>query len=152
MDNLPLFWSRTVAFAGLAGWVPFLIGLILTIFPSLSPFEPAVFERALVGYGALILSFLGGVRWGIRLQGGAGTDLTYIVGTFGSIAGFITLLLPINVGLMILIVGFAIHGMWDVASGMRGRVPQAYARLRAVLTWLVCLTLIIIFIARQLVG
>jgi len=152
VDNLPLFWSRTVAFAGLAGWVPFLIGLILTIFPSLSPFEPAVFERALVGYGALILSFLGGVRWGIRLQGGAGTDLTYIVGTFGSIAGFITLLLPINVGLMILIVGFAIHGMWDVASGMRGRVPQAYARLRAVLTWLVCLTLIIIFIARQLVG
>jgi len=69
VSNLPLFWSRTVAFAGLAGWVPFLLGLILTIFPALTPFDFVVFERALVGYGALILSFLGGVRWGIRWLG-----------------------------------------------------------------------------------
>lgn len=152
MNSLPLFWSRTVAFAGLAGWIPFLLGLVITIFRDLSPFEAVVFERAIVGYGALILSFLGGVRWGIRLQGGAGTDLTYIVGTFGSVAGFITLLLPINIGLIILVIGFAIHGIWDVAAGMSGRVPQAYARLRAVLTWLVCLTLILIIIARLFVG
>ena len=78
--------------------------------------------------------------------------MTYIVGTFGSIAGFITLLLPINLGLIILTIGFAIHGAWDVAAGMSGRVPQAYARLRAVLTWLVCLTLLLTFVARLFVG
>ena len=152
MNSLPHFWSRTVAFAGLAGLLPFVLGLVFTLFPFLSPFEPVVLERALVGYGALILSFHGGVRWGIRLQGGAGTDLTYIVGTFGSIAGFITLLLPINVGLIILTIGFAIQGVWDVSAGMRGRVPQAYARLRAVLTWAVCFTLILIFVVRLIVG
>jgi len=151
MSSLPLFWSRTVAFAGLAGWVPFVIGILFTVFPAISPFDVSVFERALVAYGALILSFLGGVRWGVRLQGGAGSDLTYIVGAFGSIAGFVTILMPINLGLIILTIGFAIHGVWDVAAGMQGRVPQAYARLRAVLTWLTCVVLILIFVARLIV-
>ncbi|MGJ8527801.1 DUF3429 domain-containing protein [Maritalea sp.] len=148
MSNLPLFWSRTVAFAALAGWIPFLLGLLFTLIPAISPFESVMFERALVGYGALILSFLGGIRWGIRLQGGAGSELTYIVGTFGAIAGFVMLLMPVSVGLVLLTFGFAAHGIWDVLSGMRGRVPQSYARLRAVLTWLVCVTLILIIIAR----
>jgi hypothetical protein len=148
MNSLPIFWSRTVAFAGLAGVIPFLIGLLVTLFPGLSPFDPNHFERALVGYGALILSFLGGIRWGIRLQGGAGTDLTYIVGTFGAIIGFIVILLPVNFGLIVLALAFALHGIWDVKAGMSGRVPQAYARLRIVLTWLVCLILIFIIIAR----
>lgn len=146
--SLPFFWSRTVVLAGLAGLVPFLFGLIITLAPSISPFDPNHFERALVGYGALILSFLGGIRWGIRLQGGAGTDLTYIVGTFGAIIGFMVILLPINFGLIVLAFAFALHGIWDMQAGMSGRVPQAYARLRIVLTWLVCLILILIIIAR----
>ncbi len=150
--SLPIFWSRTVSLAALAGWVPFAMGFLIVIFPGLSPVDPVVFERALLGYGALILSFLGGVRWGIRLQGGAGSDLTYIVGIFGSVAGFITLLLPLTIGLLILTFGFGIHGLWVVWSGIRGRVPPAYARLRLVMTWLVCVTLVLILIARLLVG
>lgn len=150
--SLPIFWSRTVSLAALAGWVPFATGFVLVLFPGLSPVDPVIFERALLGYGALILSFLGGVRWGIRLQGGAGSDLTYVVGIFGSVAGFITLLLPLTIGLMILTVGFGIHGLWDVWSGIRGRVPPAYARLRLVMTWLVCATLLLILIARVLVN
>lgn len=131
--------------------MPFTIGLLFSIVPTLSPYDINLFERALVGYGAIILSFLGGIRWGIRLQGGAGTELTYLVGTFGAIVGFTILLMPINVGLVLLTMGFAIHGIWDVASGMRGRVPQAYARLRAVLTWLVCVTLVFIIVARYFI-
>ena len=150
MSNLPIFWSRTVAFSGLAGVLPFSFGLFITIFPGFSPFEMGVFERALVGYGALILSFLGGIRWGIRLQGGAGTDMTYIVGTFGAIIGFLVLLMPVNLGLVILVLGFALHGIWDVRAGMTGRVPAAYARLRIVLTWLVCLILALIILVRLL--
>ena len=138
------FWTRIVTIAALLGWVPFLAGLILSIFPALSPLDPVIFERALIGYGALILSFLGGVRWGIRMQGGAGSDLTYVAGIIGSVIGFFTLLMPYGFGLAVLTVGFGAHGAWDVWSGRGGGVPMPYASMRSMMTWLVCLTLIAI--------
>lgn len=148
MSHVPVFWSRIVTLVALAGLIPFLAGLILTLFPSLSPLSATIFERALIGYGALILSFLGGVRWGLRLQGGAGTDLTFIMGMFGSIAGFFTLLMPYTFGLVMLTIGFGLQGAWDVWSG---GVPEFYSRLRAMVTWLVCFILLATLIARALV-
>jgi hypothetical protein len=146
--HVPVFWSRIVTLAAAAGLTPFLVGLAITLNPAWAPVEMQIFERALIGFGALILSFLGGVRWGIRMQGGAGTDLTFIIGIFGSIAGFFTLLMPYTFGLIILTIGFAMQGAWDVWSG---GVPQFYAKLRAVMTWLVCIILLAILIARMLV-
>lgn len=148
MAHVPVFWSRIVTLAALAGLVPFVAGLAITLFPSLSPITTLIFERAMIGYGALILSFLGGVRWGLRLQGGAGSDLIFLIGIFGSVAGFFTLLLPYTFGLVVLTIGFALQGAWDVWSN---GVPELYSKLRSMMTWLVCLVLLAILIARTLV-
>ncbi|HEY8595066.1 MAG TPA: DUF3429 domain-containing protein [Devosiaceae bacterium] len=142
------FWSRIVTLTAFAGWLPFLAGLALTLYPPFLPITQTVFERAMLGYGVLILGFLGGVRWGIRLQGGAGSDLTYVVGIIGSVLGFFVLLMPYEFGLAVLTVAFGAQGAWDVWSGLQGGVPQSYARLRSLMTWLVCLTLIAILAAR----
>lgn len=138
--------------AALIGLLPFIAALVVTVFPQVSPLPTLIFERATLGYGALILSFLGGVRWGIRLQGGAGTDLTFVTGIVGSVLGFFTLLLPFSLGVAVLVVGFAAQGAWDVWAGHIGRVPQLYARLRSLMTWLVCVVLLAILAASSLVG
>jgi hypothetical protein len=139
--------SRIISIVALTGLAPFLAALVLTVVPGVLPLDPIVFERALIGYGALILSFLGGVRWGIRMQGGAGSDLIFVIGILGSVAGFFTLLLPYTFGLVVLAIGFALQGAWDVWSD---GVPAFYSRLRGLLTWLVCFVIIAMLIARAL--
>ena len=145
MAEVPVFWSRIVTLAALAGLAPFIAGLAITIWPSLSPVSEIIFERAMIGYGALILSFLGGVRWGLRMGGGAGSDLTFVMGIFGAVGGFLTLLLPYMFGLVILTIGFALQGAWDVWST---GVPAIYSRLRSMMTWLVCIILVMIIAAQ----
>ncbi len=149
MTNVPAFWSRIITFTALAGLLPFVAGLLLTLFPGLPLLDQMVFERALVGYGVLILAFLGGVRWGLRLQGGAGSDLTFVMGIIGSVAGFFMLLMPYTLALVILIIGFALQGAWDIWSV---GVPQLYSRLRRLMTLLVCLVLVAILVARFTVS
>lgn len=144
MSQAASFWTRIVSLASLAGTLPFLIGLLATLFPQLWPFDPALIERMVIGYGALILSFLGGVRWGLRLQGGAGSDLTFVMGILGSALGLFTLLVPYTLGLVMLTIGFGLHGLWDARSG---GVPQFYARLRSIMTWIVCSILLATLVA-----
>lgn len=152
MTSNSSYWLRIVNLIALIGWLPFLAALLFTIFPVLLPIDFVVFERAMIGYGALILAFLGGVRWGVRLQGGAGSDLTFIIGIIGSVLGLVTLLMPYSLAVAILTVGFGAQGAWDVWSGMRGSVPGAYAQMRSFMTLLVCFTLIATLMARGLIG
>lgn len=145
-------FSTITGIAALLGLLPFLAGLFFTLFPATLPIDHIIYERALLGYGAAILSFLGGVRWGIRLSGGAGSQLTYVAGIFGSILGFITILMPVEIGLSMLIVGFLIYGIWDVWAGYAGSLPREYAHMRAAMTGLVCLVLALIILFRLLAG
>ncbi len=147
MSHVPPFWSHIVTLAAILGLLPFIIALFATFNPDILPLDINIFEKAIIGFGVIILSFLGGVRWGLRLQGGAGSDLTFIVGMLGSAIGFFILLMPYDFGLLILTIGFALQGAWDVWSS---GVPRFYARLRASMTWLVCLILVAILLARIL--
>jgi Protein of unknown function (DUF3429) len=142
------FASRIVTITAVVGWLPFLAALALTLYPQFDLLDHVVFQRAVLGYGVLVLGFLGGVRWGIRLQGGAGSDLTYVVGVLGSVLGFLILIMPYGFGVAVLTVGFCAQGTWDVWSGYQGGVPQGYARIRHAMTWVVCATLVAILLAR----
>lgn len=141
--------SRIVNLSALLGLLPFVAGLMFAIWPAMAPLDMVLIQRAVIGFGAVILSFLGGVRWGLRLQGGAGSDLTFVMGMLGAIGGLIMLLLPYELGLTLLAIGFALQGIWDVRSE---GVPPVYASLRGVMTWLVCALIIAIFITRLITG
>lgn len=87
---------------------------------------------ALIAYGAVILSFLGGTRWGAALASGAPDPTTLILSNLPALAAWAALLpldwpSPIRLGL--LSAGLALMWLWD-----RRRPPAWYPALRTVAT------------------
>lgn len=91
--------------------------------------------QAVVVYGALILAFLGGVRWGAEVNGqGAGIPRTPLLGlsVLGSLAGFAIILWALWAGelwpvLAALAGAHLLHGVWD---GNGAGLPIWMRRLR----------------------
>lgn len=80
--------------------------------------------QALIVYGALILSFLGGVRWGAEVNGqGAGIPRTPLISlsVLGSLAGFGIILwalwsVELWPVLAVLAGAHLLHGVWDAGG------------------------------------
>ena len=104
-----------------------------TSIPGVAP------ERGLqliIAYGAIILSFLGGIRWGTaigpydtRRQG-----LEFAASVLGSLAGLAAIFIPAVPALTLLIAGFLMQALWDVTSVESGRLPAWFGKLRMLLT------------------
>ena len=83
-------------FLGLLGLIPFwalAVGLAQT---GLRPWDMAALDSALVTYAAVILSFLGGIRWGLAVARSERQDaaLHYIISVVPSLAAWMLLVLP----------------------------------------------------------
>jgi hypothetical protein len=119
---------------GLAGLIPFAACAGAVVLGRGLPVvgDPA---RALVGYGAVILSFLGGVRWGLalRMPESPQRALQLAIAVAPSIAGWFVLLSPAPVGTALLAVLFVILWSADRRLAAIG-APAWYPRLRAILT------------------
>lgn len=119
---------------GLAGLAPF-IGLALAIAlhgPELFGFDAA---RALRGYGAVILSFLGGAHWGLALRHPApDTRAALYLGAMAPpLWAWAGLLTGGAAGLGMLGLGLAVHGAVDGMAATRFAAPRWYPRLRMLL-------------------
>ncbi len=103
------------------------------------------FRAALVGYGAVILSFLGGVRWGIGLRHGdaPGRTAFLVISVVPALAAWVALMLPRPHDLALLIASFLALAVIDVAMVRGGHAPAWYATLRLALTAAVVLVLIV---------
>ncbi len=127
---------------GLAGLLPFIAsaaGVAL-----LPPFvQPIAFYAAFV-YSLAILSFLGGVHWGIALSDGG--MARYIWSVVSPLLGFVAVFAPRPIALYAMAAAFVLIGIVDIAV-FRGAGPRWYAWLRAVLTVVVAACLV--FIASQ---
>ena len=133
--NSPTSIPGAALLLGLAGLIPFLGGAaaLWTMLPGLAP------ERGLqliIAYGAIILSFLGGIRWGTaigpydtRRQG-----LEFAASVLGSLAGLAAIFIPAVPALTLLIAGFLMQALWDVTSVESGRLPAWFGKLRMLLT------------------
>jgi len=117
-----------VPFVGLSGAIPFLIGA-----PRL------LVVHALVTYGSTILSFLGGVHWGLAIKsqnsldnGKLGTKLTLSV--VPSLLGWAALLVAERTGLFVLALSIAAMLWVDIRATKMGQAPAWYPRLRIPLT------------------
>ena len=131
---------------GLGGLVPFLgCG-----FFAVSAADPAAtgWLQALILYGAVILSFLGGVRWGVAIAAAPtdrdGTTLAgaLVLSVVPSLAAWLALLLPPPSGLWVLLAGFAGMLYLDVSPAHAGAAPPWYRQLRWPLSCLVLATLV----------
>ena len=125
---------------GLSGALPFLAGVIVFALGGVPYVDAAFAQRATVIYGAVILSFLGGVRWGLGLIRARDDlrDARLSLSVVPSLIGWAAALIPPFPGLVLLALSFAAQGAWDVGDAEDDGAPRWYPTLRTALTALVC--------------
>ena len=133
---------------GLAGILPFAAGA-LSVWVALPLLTPETGLRLGVVYGAIILSFLGGIRWGTALgpYDHARQGLVFMASVLGSLAGLAAAFLPAVPALSLLIAGFLMQALWDVTSAEAGRLPGWFGRLRMILTGGAVISLVAMLVA-----
>lgn len=131
---------------GLGGLLPFIALSLALLIGQPLPWigEPA---RALLGYGAVILSFLGGVRWGFALRMVDPTlqARAMIVSVVPSLVGWGLLLLPPVIGLVLMPLCFVAVAVADRRLLVLG-APAWYQRLRWLLTIVVASSILVALI------
>ncbi|MFK7858742.1 MAG: DUF3429 domain-containing protein [Granulosicoccus sp.] len=120
---------------GLGGLIPFIGAALMTWFGQ----NHSVQQLAMVSlstYGAIILSFLGGVRWGNLLHDKDGLNrwMPLTMSVVPSLIAWPALLLAPIPQLALLCAGFTLQYASDVAAEKRGEVPAWFLRLRLILT------------------
>lgn len=119
---------------GIAGLIPFvgLAGIIV-----LNAHLPASDAwRALTLYGAVVLSFTGGVHWGLAMARGDTSGYAASV-VPAVVAWFAVAFMPPRPATTMLAVGFALLLLYDLACVRKGEAPAWYAPLRRWLTAIV---------------
>ncbi len=93
--------------------------------------------QGLVAYGAVILSFMGGVQWGLAMAAptvGLRRAGAFAVSVLPALAAWSCVLLPGSVALAGLAGAFALWLTYDLWTVRQGDTPAWYASLRAPLT------------------
>lgn len=129
---------RWALILGLAGLLPFL-GLTLAYamqWETRFGLTPGYARDVLVSYGAIILAFLGGIRWGVGLRHGdsAHAAKMFIVSVVIPLGAWVALFLPKPHDLTWLIAIFLVVGVADVALVTKGHAPRWFGTLRTILT------------------
>lgn len=132
---------------GLTGAIPF---VSLSIGGALSSgAHQSLAYFTLVAYGAVILSFLGGVHWGRAISAfdkGAVADkflwVSLGISVVPSLFGWLTLLVPMAIGLPVLAACFAAMLLIDLQTVKSGQFPSWYGNLRVILSVIVIASLL----------
>ena len=140
--------TRTAWLLSLAGYLPFLVLAIGMVLSGRNGVWFVLFADAFKTWSAIILSFLGGIRWGMALRETQVSVSRLIFSVAGAIAGWISLFLPDALCLMVLLVAYCGQGAWDSFSIHAGQAPAWFARLRITLTLLVAASHALALVAR----
>ncbi|MBO6581106.1 MAG: DUF3429 domain-containing protein [Thalassospira sp.] len=132
---------------GLTGAIPFVALSIGGAF--LSGAHQSLTYFTLVAYGAVILSFLGGVHWGRAIkafdQGAVADKFLWVslgISVVPSLIGWLTLLVPLAIGLPVLAASFAAMLLIDLQTVKSGQFPTWYGNLRVILSVIVIASLL----------
>ncbi len=125
--------DHTISRLGYAGLIPFLLltSLMWLVDSELLPFV----SLALGGYAAVIVSFLGGVHWGIGfMKGPTAPRFHYIWGVVPSLLAWLALMMPIYAALpllaIVLVACYVVDSKTYPAAGLGNQLPM---RLRLTL-------------------
>ena len=88
-------------------------------------------------WSAVILSFLGGIRWGISVSAKPVRNVELFASVLPSITGWFAVLLPDQLCLLVLLLCYSGQGAWDSLSLRKDLDLVWFARLRIALTFLV---------------
>lgn len=121
---------------GLGGLLPFWGLALALLWPQLVPWERAASDVALATYAAVIVSFLGGIRWGLAVaaSGQRQVGTHYAVSVLPSLAAWALLVLPEPGRLGALGALALILGPIDAGLVSAGLAPVWFGRLRLILS------------------
>ena len=133
-----------VTWLGYGGLLPF-VGLALVLAVSAS--NASLASRALLGYGAVILSFVGALHWGIAMSA-SGIDATwrrraFVWSVIPALMAWSATLLGGSTGSLILVLGFVLHLTQDHRLAGPAHLPEWYLPLRLRLTVVASLCLLV---------
>lgn len=133
----------------LAGAIPLVAGAVLLWIGNVGGLSGDFVSGAMKGYSAVILSFLGGVHWGLALSAPdpGSRDRELLVSIVPALVGWIAILFASKIALMVLAIAFLLQGVFDIWMALRGHAPNWYARLRLEVTVVVCVILLIAWAA-----
>lgn len=119
---------------GLAGLIPFW-GLALALLThSALGLPAATVDSALATYAAIIISFLGGIRWGLAVSNAANSTESYALSIVPSLAAWPALAVPEPWRLVILGLLAVALGPIDLSLVRSGAAPAWFGRLRLILS------------------
>ncbi len=135
-----------VTWLGYGGLIPF---LALAAASWLDPAHSATWVPGLLGYGAVILSFVGALHWAFamthpQLQG-APNHALYLWSVVPSLLGWAALMLVPKAGATLLIAGLLAHYRQDLRLARVIDLPAWYLPLRLRLSVVACLCLAVVF-------
>lgn len=146
--SLPLF-------LGGAGLVPF-IGLASLVLLGSATWQ-AFALQAFLYYSAVILSFLGGVHWGVAMsldeEGSTPFNARMLVAMAPSLLAWPALMLTPVFSLVALMIGFLVIRLYEAQGDSVARLPAWYTSLRTLLTVVVVIShlsllLLLLFVGR----
>ena len=136
---------HTAPVLGWLGVIPFAVCAALASTGGVVP--PGAALHALVLYGVVILSFMGGAHWGLaRAAADASPRLSALRLAFSvvpALAGFVLSFLPAVAALVGLSAAFIALLAYDIAAARAGAAPAWYPALRLQLTGAVVICLLI---------
>ena len=143
-------WPAPAAWLGGLGAIPF-VGLAAALVVPVGVSRELVVP-ALVGYGAVILSFMGAIHWGLAIapgtpDGDAGLSSRLVGSVVPPLIGWAALLVPPVLGLLVLAAAFAALLAVDIRATRRGLAPAWYPKLRVPLTLVVVAALLFAAVA-----
>ncbi|KAI3294437.1 hypothetical protein DTO002I6_4606 [Penicillium roqueforti] len=160
---------KEALYLGMAGVVPYLATSLQTVFLSYEINRAAavgeglifsgesaelmlhMLEPVQIGYGAVILSFLGAIHWGLEWAGYGGKFgyRRYAAGVIAPAVAWPTLLLPVEYALISQFLAFTFLYYNDARASAAGRAPHWYGMYRFVLTFVVGASIVATLIGRE---
>ena len=125
---------------GYGGLVPFYVALAVIAFGDAGWLARG--DLALRAYGAVILSFVGAVSWGLTLRADGGEPSVLAWSIIPALVAWVALLFSWGIGYVILIAGF-VSTYAAERRYLRANAPGWYLRLRTHLTLGACLALVL---------
>lgn len=131
VDENPVALPRTVAWLGYGGLLPF---LALTPASLLDHHHGAVWSDALYAYGAIILSFIGALHWGLAMSLPELTERQrsawFAWSVVPALIAWPAVLFSPPLAAPLLVVGFIAHYLQDRRLARQATLPGWYLPLR----------------------
>ena len=137
---------------GLAGLLPFIACALLPL--ATDPAWHPLLQQALVAYGAVILTFIGAIHWGVALMAPPHPGRAVLFGwsVVPAFWGWLALFPSFVASLTMLGAGFIVQFAADYRAAGEFGLPAWYLAFRSLLTSGVLLSLLLASLAATLAG